>query len=120
MEMAPDSRRSERRGSPSPRISGWRDSCDSAITGTFSSRARALRPRLISETSCTRLASRLVEAPSFDEAELILECRKTYFSDLDPTRFLDPSIESNYPARDYHRMYFGEIVAACGTAGYVR
>jgi flavin reductase (DIM6/NTAB) family NADH-FMN oxidoreductase RutF len=72
------------------------------------------------EAGFTPIASRLVPAPSFDEAELILECRKTYFSDLDPGHFLDPSTESNYPAKDYHRMYFGEIVVAAGIAGYSR
>jgi flavin reductase (DIM6/NTAB) family NADH-FMN oxidoreductase RutF len=68
----------------------------------------------------TPIASRLVSAPSFNEAELILECRKSYFGDLDPSHFLDPSTESNYPSKDYHRMYFGEIVAASGTAEYTR
>jgi hypothetical protein len=41
-----------------------------------------------------------------------------YFGDLDPSHFLDPSIESNYPKKDYHRMYFGEIVAVTGTAAW--
>jgi flavin reductase (DIM6/NTAB) family NADH-FMN oxidoreductase RutF len=68
----------------------------------------------------TAIASRKVAAPSFDEAELILECRKTYFSDLDPSHFLDPATEANYPAKDYHRVYFGEIVSAAGTEGYSR
>jgi len=66
----------------------------------------------------TPIASRSVAAPSFDEAELILECRKMYFSDLDPSHFLDPSIESHYPAKDYHRVYFGEILAAAGTPAW--
>ncbi len=46
---------------------------------------------------------------SFDEARLILECRKVYTHDLDPARFLDPAIERNYPSKDYHRIYVGEI-----------
>jgi len=66
----------------------------------------------------TPLASRCVPAPSFEEAELILECRKIYFSDLDPTHFLDPGIEQHYPAKDYHRIYFGEVLAAAGTAAW--
>ena len=59
--------------------------------------------------------SRLVTAPSFVEAELVLECRKSYFHDLDPARFLDRSIEAHYPDKDYHRVYFGEVLAASGT-----
>jgi len=47
----------------------------------------------------------------FDEARLALECRKLYWHDLDPEKFLDPGIERNYPNKDYHRMYVGEIVA---------
>jgi len=72
----------------------------------------------VKATGLTPLASRCVPAPSFEEAELVLECRTTYFSDLDPTHFLDPSIEQHYPAKDYHRVYFGEILAAAGTAAW--
>jgi len=46
----------------------------------------------------------------FAEARIVLECRKIYFQDIDPANFLDPTIADNYPARDYHRMYMGEIV----------
>jgi flavin reductase (DIM6/NTAB) family NADH-FMN oxidoreductase RutF len=66
----------------------------------------------------TSIRSRLVASPGYDEAELVVECRKMYFGDLDPSHFLDPSIESNYPKKDYHRMYFGEIVAVTGTAAW--
>lgn len=52
-----------------------------------------------------------VHAPCYAEAELVLECRKIYWSDLDPKHFLDASIENNYPRKDYHRLYLGEIVA---------
>jgi flavin reductase (DIM6/NTAB) family NADH-FMN oxidoreductase RutF len=45
----------------------------------------------------------------FDKARLVFECRKLYYQDLDPVRFLDPKIGSNYPRKDYHRMYFGKI-----------
>ncbi len=46
----------------------------------------------------------------FSEARLVLQCRKLYFQDIKPANFLDPKIESMYPAKDYHRMYVGEIV----------
>ncbi|MCK4605694.1 MAG: flavin reductase family protein [candidate division Zixibacteria bacterium] len=45
----------------------------------------------------------------FDQARLVIECRKIYFQDLDPDNFLDPRIHDEYPDRDYHRMYLGEI-----------
>jgi len=46
----------------------------------------------------------------FAEARLVLECRKIYFQDLNPAHFLDSDIHKNYPKRDYHRMYVGEIL----------
>jgi flavin reductase (DIM6/NTAB) family NADH-FMN oxidoreductase RutF len=66
----------------------------------------------------TPIPSASVTAPSFDEAELILECRKTYFTDLDPSHFIAPYIEANYGGRDYHRMYFGEILSVQGSVDY--
>jgi flavin reductase (DIM6/NTAB) family NADH-FMN oxidoreductase RutF len=46
----------------------------------------------------------------FAEARLIMECRKIYYQDLDPSHFLDSSIAEQYTQHDYHRMYIGEIV----------
>ncbi len=68
----------------------------------------------IADAALTPIASTLIAAPGFDEAELILECRKIYWDDLEPAHFLDPSIDGSYPEGDYHRIYFGEIVAAFG------
>jgi flavin reductase (DIM6/NTAB) family NADH-FMN oxidoreductase RutF len=46
----------------------------------------------------------------FNESRLVLMCRKIYFQDLEKEHFLDPSILQNYPEKDYHRMYVGEIL----------
>jgi len=45
----------------------------------------------------------------FSGALMVFECRKLYYQDLDPGHFLDHRIQSNYPLKDYHRMYFGKI-----------
>ncbi|OGW41602.1 MAG: flavin reductase [Nitrospirae bacterium GWD2_57_9] len=45
----------------------------------------------------------------FSEAKVVLVCRKLYFQDIDPDRFLDKEIHTLYPQKDYHRMYVGEI-----------
>ncbi len=48
---------------------------------------------------------------AFEEARLVLECRKLYVQDLDPAGFLDDSIiPKHYPARDFHRMFVGEVL----------
>lgn len=74
----------------------------------------------IAEAGLAPVAASKVDAPAFAEAELIIECRKIYFDDIDPANFLDRSIDTNYQQKDYHRMYFGEIVAVRGTKEYVR
>lgn len=45
----------------------------------------------------------------FQEARLVMECRKIYYQDLEPGNFLDSGIEKNYNGNDYHRLYVGEI-----------
>ena len=53
-----------------------------------------------------------VSSPSYNEASLILECRKIFRQDILPDGFIDKTIENHYPAKDYHRVYFGEILTA--------
>lgn len=45
----------------------------------------------------------------FNEARLVIECKKLYFQDIDPKNFIDIALDKNYPLKDYHRMYIGEI-----------
>lgn len=53
----------------------------------------------------------------FAQARLVLVCRKLYAQDLAPDCFVDPQIgPRNYPQRDYHRMYVGEIVRCLARA----
>ncbi len=59
----------------------------------------------------TPIPSQFVTAPSFKEAKMIIECKKIYSDFLNPANFLDPDIEKCYPAKDYHKVYFGEILA---------
>jgi len=72
----------------------------------------------IAESGLTPVASTRVAAPCFAEAELVIECRKIYWDDFAPEHFLDPAIDLHYPNKDYHRVYFGEIVAIHGQAQY--
>lgn len=52
-------------------------------------------------------------APYFQEARLVLVCKKLYAQDMNPACFLDPALDAaNYPKKDYHRIYVGEILAA--------
>jgi flavin reductase (DIM6/NTAB) family NADH-FMN oxidoreductase RutF len=65
----------------------------------------------ISQAGLTPVAATSITAPTFAEAKLVIECRKLYWQDLDPSHFLNPAIEQHYPVQDYHRIYIGEILA---------
>lgn len=65
----------------------------------------------------TPIAASMVASPAYDQAHLIVECRKIYFNDFDPRHFLADYIAPGYN-NDYHRMYFGEILAVSGTERY--
>lgn len=54
------------------------------------------------------VATEGAHAPYIQEAELVLVCRKLYWNDLDPAHMAPEGLQ-HYEARDYHRMYIGEI-----------
>ncbi len=67
--------------------------------------------RDIDKCAETGLTPRFDEAaPYFEEAELVVICKKLYKQDMDPSAFLDDGLEANYNGADYHRIYIGEIV----------
>lgn len=64
------------------------------------------------------IASETVSCPAYDEAELIIECRKIYNSRFSPSEFLENWIDGKYPEKDYHHVFFGEITRISGTDMY--
>jgi len=72
----------------------------------------------IAEAGFNPVKSEIVAAPGFKEAELIIECSKIYFQDMDPKGFLDSEIEKGYPENDFHRIYYGRIEAIHGCESY--
>lgn len=50
------------------------------------------------------------KAPFFEEAELVLVCRKLAKSQFAKEQFIDADIDGDvYPGEDYHYIYYGEI-----------
>ena len=46
----------------------------------------------------------------FEEAKLVLICKKEYAADLKESGFIDKEVlEQAYPMRDLHTMYVGKI-----------
>jgi flavin reductase (DIM6/NTAB) family NADH-FMN oxidoreductase RutF len=73
----------------------------------------------VNASGFTPQSSSRVASPSFLEAELTIECSKMYFDDYEPDNFLADFIEDLYED-DYHRMYFGQVLAVSGIAKYRR
>lgn len=69
----------------------------------------------IALTRLTVMKSKAVAAPCFREADLVMECRKIYWQDLDDRNFLSAKIAANYPQLDFHRVFFGEILRLRGS-----
>lgn len=62
----------------------------------------------VKETGLTPVFTQ--EAPYFEQARLVLVCRKLYAQDLNEQSIIVDSIKGNYNGDDYHRMYVSEIV----------
>jgi len=56
-------------------------------------------------------ASAEIAVPRVAGAVLAFECRVGGTVDLDPARFLDPTLHQLYGPADHHRVFFGEVVA---------
>lgn len=63
----------------------------------------------IKEANLTPLFDK--EAPYFEEAENVFVCKKIYTQFMDPSGFIDVTLEKNYEKNDYHKIYVGEIVS---------
>lgn len=73
----------------------------------------------ITKSGLTPSSATHIAAPVFAEADLVLECRKLYWQDLDPSHFLESRIDKQYSEKDYHRVYYGEIIAQFGSPKYL-
>ena len=49
-------------------------------------------------------------APYFEQADLVLVCRKRFVQVMDPANMPEDAKEKWYPNKDYHVMYMAEIV----------
>ena len=49
---------------------------------------------------------------TFEQARLVLKCKKMYYNDIEQGSFLSPEIAINYSDGDFHRVYYCEITHA--------
>ncbi len=49
--------------------------------------------------------------PTFEEASLVIVCRKLYAQDFKPEFFIEKANDEKwYPNKDYHKLYISEVV----------
>src|SRR4030042_2060427 len=63
------------------------------------------------EKQLTAIPSTKVKTPIITECFLNFECRVVYKNDLVPSALTKPIITQLYSEGDFHRIYFGEILA---------
>ena len=69
--------------------------------------------RDVDKVAATGLTPAFTEdgVPYFEEAKLVLICKKLYAQDLNEVSVIEEAVKTNYNGDDYHRMYASEIVA---------
>ena len=73
----------------------------------------------VEETGFTVIDSKKVEAPSFDEAELIIEGKIVYAEELKGKNFKDKKLlPAIFPKRKFHKLFFAEVMNIAGTVNY--
>ncbi len=61
---------------------------------------------------------RIVEAVTIDACEMVYECRVVHHNDLIPDNLIREIEVTAYGGSDYHRVYYGEILAAFAADSY--
>ena len=72
----------------------------------------------IKECRLTPIRSESVDAPSFEEAELVIECRKSYGHQITSKNMYDKRLLRHYPERDFHKLYVGEVKTISAISQY--
>jgi len=62
------------------------------------------------ECGFTAVPADTIKSPYIEECGLVYECRVVHYNDVIPDHFVQEILDSAYPAGDFHRVYFGEIL----------
>jgi flavin reductase (DIM6/NTAB) family NADH-FMN oxidoreductase RutF len=65
----------------------------------------------MADKNLTALGSRQVASPGVSQANIVFECRVVHHNDVQPPAFIPEIISHYYPEGDFHRVYFGQIMA---------
>ncbi|OGV36383.1 MAG: hypothetical protein A2020_02470 [Lentisphaerae bacterium GWF2_45_14] len=66
----------------------------------------------INSSGLTPTSSPHISSPSFEEAELVIECEKIYTDIFKPENIIPEGLnEKIYPAGDHHHIFFGKVLS---------
>lgn len=71
------------------------------------------------EKKLAAVPSRFIKSPIIDECIIHYECRVIHKNDVVPGTLSDWMKEEIYPRHDYHRLYFGEVLATYADKSFV-
>lgn len=80
------------------------------ICGTINGRTKDK----FAEAKITAGAAKKVKAPIIEECALHYECNVVHNNDVNPMNIHRKIIDEFYPQGNFHRIYFGEVVACYG------
>ena len=66
-------------------------------------------------TQLTPVAAQKISVPVIDQAVINYECRVVHRNDIIPANLARDIVTSAYGSGDFHRVYFGEVLAAYAT-----
>jgi flavin reductase (DIM6/NTAB) family NADH-FMN oxidoreductase RutF len=70
------------------------------------------------ERGLTAQAARRVTSPIIDECILHYECKVVHKHDVDPKTFVPEIVQMAYPRGDFHRVFYGEVLATYGVPDF--
>lgn len=68
----------------------------------------------------TATPSRQVKSPIIEQCLLHYECKVVHKHDVDPQTLAADILTNSYPRGDFHRVYYGEVVAVYGAEDFQR
>lgn len=67
----------------------------------------------IAQTELSAVFDSTTGAPFFEQANLVLVCKKLYAQDIKPEQFIATELVPEfYPQEDFHRFYIGQVTTA--------
>jgi flavin reductase (DIM6/NTAB) family NADH-FMN oxidoreductase RutF len=72
----------------------------------------------MAQCELTPLPSKRIASPGITQATIVFECMVVHYNDVQQSTFPEEIITDYYPEGDFHRVYFGQIMAVSVARGF--